>query len=275
MEDVEQMEGGEREENLRTLFSSNVWLTWALMALNILLFLGAWIWGHRLFGNDLLTAKGSREVVMVFYSGMKVTPLVQQGQWWRLLSSAFVHMDMMHIFFNMYGLYAIGPLVERAFGRWKFTLIYLATALLSTLASFWLTELPSGGASGALYGLVGAVLVFGYKSRQELPERVTKQLTRGMLPWVVFGIGIGFLDFANMPMDNAAHIGGLVSGGLLALGLRSRISHSPERRIPEVLIKGCALGMLALTIWSAIGWGQEVFHCLGSLDAYATCYATR
>ena len=130
------------------------------------------------------------------------------------------------------------------------------------------TDAISGGASGAIYGLVGASLLFGVKYRSVLPERVSKALTTGMLPWVVFGIGIGFLDF--LPMDNAAHIGGLLAGAALAWVMPSALeSSSPWRqRAAQAL---AAAGIL-LTVATGVMWAQELGSCASSAEAYKACY---
>lgn len=265
-----------KEVMLARVISQPTPLTWLMLVVNVLLFVGAWLHGEFVLNQGFGLETWALSVGQLsFYTGMKLNPhILEQQQWWRLFSSAFVHMDITHILFNGYGLYSIGPIVERFYGRSRWLVIYLGAAVLSATASMVFSDTPSGGASGALYGLVGALLVLGYKYRSDLPERISRAFTRGMLPWVVFGIGIGFFDF--LPMDNAAHIGGLLTGMACAMVMQSRLVrlNKPDapititHRMVQVFAGGltvAALGAMAL-------WGVEVERCTESRDAYIACY---
>jgi rhomboid protease GluP len=262
-----------REVLLAYVLQAPVRATWGLMGAMIAAWLLAKGWGIYLYEQSpWLSQVGLNAEQAIFLTGMKLNgQITAQGQWWRLASSIFVHMDLMHLIFNAYGLYALGPMVERFYG-WQRTLaLFMGSGVLAALASHLFVAAPSGGASGAVYGLVGALMVFGWRHREALPERVSKVLTTGMLPWTVFGIGIGFFSF--MPMDNAAHIGGLLSGALLAAASRSRLQtprNPVEARAPAAL----ALLSAAVLVWMAAGWGQEAARCAGSGEALAACYVT-
>jgi membrane associated rhomboid family serine protease len=201
---------------------------------------------------------------------MKLPWLVESGQWWRLISSMFVHLDVAHIVFNGYGLYAIGPIIERFYGRARMFAIYMVSGLLAMWASQVMSDVPSGGASGALYGLVGAMLAFGFKYRRQLPERFSRALTTGMLPWVVFGIGIGFLEF--VPFDNSAHIGGLIGGAAVAWVMRSRVARGPGPVWGERVVGAVAGACVVALVVSFMFWAVEVAQCTGSVDALDMCY---
>lgn len=260
-----------REVGLARLLSRPVQVTWLMLGANVILFAAAWFYGEVVLLREFGLPAGVLNVGQLsFFTGMKVTSLVEQGQWWRLLSSAFVHMDIMHMLFNGYGLYVLGPLIEKFYGRARWLIIYVGSALISGLASYLLTDAVSGGASGAIYGLVGASLVFGYKYRAELPERVSRALTSGMLPWVVFGIGVGFFDF--LPMDNAAHIGGLLSGGLIALLMRGAVDRGQASGAGELLVRLIAGASLASLLVAGAFWADEFQRCTTSRDAYLQCY---
>ncbi len=265
-----------REITLARVLSRSTPLSWLFLAINVIFFIGAWVLGEVVLNQDYGFQTWALSVGQLsFYTGMKLNTQIQdQGKWWRLLSSAFVHMDIAHIMFNGYGLYQISPLVERFYGKSRWLVIYLGSSILSALASMWFSDVPSGGASGALYGLVGVMLVLGYKYREDLPERVSRALTRGMLPWVVFGIGIGFLDF--LPMDNAAHIGGLASGIVFALFMQSELVNlaRPDTPTPKTyyLMQALAGALTAATMSAAVLWGLEVDRCTASRDDYIACY---
>lgn len=272
-----------KEIILARILSRRTPLTWILLLINVALFIGAWVFGEKVLHEEFNFQTWNLNVgQLAFYTGMKISEhVLEQGQWWRLISSAFVHMDITHILFNGYGLYVVGPLIERFYGKSRFIVIYFGTAILSALASLFLNDAVSGGASGALYGLVGAMLVLGYKYRSQLPERISRALTRGMLPWVIFGIGIGFFDF--LPMDNAAHIGGLLSGALLALIMKSKLAR-PMLKDEEGHILGSAhtpgdwiarttaAALILLGLGTAVAWSAEVDQCTESRTAYISCY---
>ena len=171
-------------------------------------------------------------IALVNY-GAKVNRLINQdGEWWRFVTPIFLHGSIIHLLFNMYGLWILGPYVERLYGSAKFVVFWILTGIAGVVASyltvrpemhvsslgrflFKAQDVPSVGASGALFGLVGVLFVFGLKFRHELPEGFKRAFGTGMLPIIVINLFIGFLGRGFI--DNAAHLGGLVAGALLAL----------------------------------------------------------
>lgn len=270
-EDAEELRDAHaREMRLRDVLSTGTPLTKILIAVNVVIWVVAFFWGDTLG----IRTPYFNNAQLVLFTGMKVNELVAAGEWWRLISSQFVHLDVMHIAFNAYGLYVLGPMVERFYGWKRFLTLYLAAGTAGALASYFFVSAPSGGASGAIYGLVGVLLVFGVKYRNELPKRVSKALTRGMLPWVAFSIGIGFLD--SLPMDNGAHLGGLFAGGFLVLITRSRLRPEPadkKHRLGDKLAwAGAALALVTL-LWAGANWTMEVSECVtGDRAQYFACY---
>ena len=132
--------------------------------------------------------------------GALVPSMVRAGQWWRLVTFNFLHIGLMHLMFNSSALFSIGPQVEAIFGSKKFVFAYVATGIASGIAS--LLFLPGGtaGASGAIFGLIGLMAVYGYR----LGGSFGRALTRQMLIWAGIGIMFGFFIGAN----NVAHVGG-------------------------------------------------------------------
>src|SRR5690554_2530194 len=259
-----------REKRLGAVLKTPTPLTKILVVTNVLIWVVAFFWGDTLG----IRTPYFNNAQLVLFSGMKVNELVAAGEWWRLVSSQFVHLDVMHIAFNAYGLYVLGPMVERFYGWKRFLTLYLASGTAGALASYYFVSAPSGGASGAIYGLVGVLLVFGVKYRHELPKRVSKALTMGMLPWVAFSIGIGFLD--SLPMDNGAHLGGLFAGGFLVLITRSRLRPEPAdkaRRLGDKLAWAGTIIALITLVWAGANWGAEVSECVtGDRAQYFACY---
>ena len=150
--------------------------------------------------------------------------LVKSGEVWRLLTSAFLHVGLIHLFVNMYSLRVIGPSVEALIGKWKFIFIYLVSSISSSLMSLVFTEsnIVSAGASGAIFGLMGTLLYFGYHYRLYLNDAIKTQI----IPVIVFNLLIGFMISG---IDNGAHIGGLVGGYLatMAIGIKNK-SHKKD-----------------------------------------------
>ncbi len=133
--------------------------------------------------------------------------LVLNGEVFRLIASAFLHGNLIHLIVNMYSLWIIGSQVENYIGRWKFLVIYLLSALMGSLMSIvFLDEYSlSIGASGAIFGLMGSLLYFGYHYRLYLSRTLTSQI----IPIIIINLILGF---ALNGIDNACHIGGLIGG---------------------------------------------------------------
>ena len=134
---------------------------------------------------------------------------VWQGQWWRLLTAVFLHGGLLHIGFNMYVLYSIGPAIEKIYGIPRFLMIYLACGLTSSLMSLVWSGSNSVGASGAIFGLAGAFLAIALRRRSYWDAFGSQ-----MLFFVGINIAIGFSGtFGNV--DNFGHMGGLIGGFIL------------------------------------------------------------
>ena len=140
------------------------------------------------------------------------------GEWWRLLSPVLVHGSLLHLAFNMYFLYLVGPLVEQVYGSARFLVLYLLTAATASLASYLLGGPgPSVGASGALFGLCGVLLVGRVLHRPALQGQQRAMMSQiGGLVVINLVLGFGLNTFGGN-IDNFAHVGGLAGG--LWLGL--------------------------------------------------------
>lgn len=137
---------------------------------------------------------------------------VRNGEVYRLLTSTFMHASILHLVFNMYALFVIGKQVETFLGKSKFLLVYLFSGLTGSLLSCAITNSYSLGASGAIFGLMGSLLYFGYHYRLYLGSVLLGQI----VPVIVINLVIGYL---TPSIDNAAHIGGLVGGLFLSMAL--------------------------------------------------------
>lgn len=151
--------------------------------------------------------------------GAKINALISQGELWRLVTPLLLHAGLLHAGFNLYALYIIGSQAEAFFGRWRFLAVYLVAGMGGILASYLMTAEPSVGASSAIFGLVGALLVFFYRHRRALGEFGRRGLMN-----LLFVAGINLLLGLSPGIDNWGHLGGLVSGGLLAVLLGPDLS---------------------------------------------------
>src|ERR1044072_506973 len=173
------------------------------------------------------------EAVLVTY-GAKLNYLINapNNQWWRFITPMFVHIDILHLVMNMFSLLILGPFVEKLYGSAKFVVFYVVTGIAGTVGSYLTlrpslahgllgsfifrgTDGPAAGASGALFGLVGVLFVFGIKYRRELPEGFKRVFGTGLLPIIFINLFIGFIGRSFI--GNAAHLAGLFTGAALAL----------------------------------------------------------
>ncbi len=176
----------------------------------ILMYVIVGIYGNNFFNFDAnaLAKFGANNIL-----------LIKNGEIYRLLTCAFLHVGLIHLVVNMYSLRVIGPSVEGLIGKGKFVFIYLISAISASLMSlvFVDSNIVSVGASGAIFGLMGALLYFGYHYRLYLNDAIKTQI----IPVILFNLIIGFM----MPgIDNGAHIGGLIGGYLatMAIGIKNK-----------------------------------------------------
>ncbi len=150
-------------------------------------------------------------------------PLVRLGEYYRLFTCMFLHADVIHLFFNCYALYILGPQLESYMGRWKYILIYIFSGIMGSLLSITLSQTPSIGASGAIFGIMGSLLYFGYHYRLYLGGVLKSQL----IPLIVLNLLYGFMLTG---IDNYGHIGGLIGGILItsAVGVKYKSSKSEQ-----------------------------------------------
>jgi rhomboid protease GluP len=153
--------------------------------------------------------------------GAKVNALVVTGDWWRLITATFLHAGLLHIALNGWALYIIGIDLEAFFGRWRFAAVYAIAGLAGSVASFAFTpyEAVGVGASGAIFGLIGALAVFYGINRYLFGKRGTFQFWN-IIVVIVLNLGLGVSGI--FPIDNSAHIGGLIAGAAVGFVLCPR-----------------------------------------------------
>lgn len=147
---------------------------------------------------------------VLVYLGANFAPLIDMGEYYRFITCAFLHGGIMHIALNMYALYAIGPLIEKTYGKSKFTLIYFISAIIASFFSYKFSIGVSMGASGAIFGLLGAALVLSIRMRKVIGEDFKRSIISVILVNVIIGLSISNID-------NFAHLGGLLGGTLVSM----------------------------------------------------------
>jgi len=164
----------------------------------------------------------------VFEWGAKVNELIYQGEWYRLFTATLLHAPTpMHIFFNGYALYVIGMDLEAFTGRGRFFAIYIISALAGSVASLAFSPLSGVGASGAIFGLIGALGVY-YGLHRRLFGRMGQAQFWNIIVVIILNVGLGFSGI--FPIDNAAHIGGLLAGATTGYVLCPRYALGGWRR---------------------------------------------
>lgn len=191
-----------------------------IMALCVIIFLLMYILGN-----------GSENIKTLIMFGANSRILVQRGQVWRLLTSIFLHIGIAHLIVNMYSLYVIGGELECFLGKTKYLLVYLISGIIGSLLSIVMHESISAGASGAIFGLLGSLLYFGYNYRLYLGTILKTQI----IPIILFNLLISFMF---QGIDAYAHIGGLVGGYLatMALGVPGKDNKSDRINGSIVLV---------------------------------------
>ncbi|MGA8342104.1 MAG: rhomboid family intramembrane serine protease [Candidatus Sulfotelmatobacter sp.] len=234
---------------------SSISLTHILFGANIAVFLAM-----ALASGSIMDFSGQ---VMVRF-GANFGPFTLSGQWWRLLTYMFLHGGLMHIAFNMWCLWDLGALCESLYGRWTYAAIYLITGIAAGLASVgWNPGVLSVGASGAIFGLAGALISSFYLGEFSLPSVAIGGTLRSLLFFVGFNVLFGSL----VPgIDNACHAGGLVSG-LIVGALIARVApqhDQPLRRVGILLFTVLIVGGSGLGIQR---WRGSGIHFGSAIDA--------
>ncbi len=221
-------------ESLTELMHSSVSrtpLTHGILLVNVLVFLAMLSQGAGFWHTS---------TVVPLAWGANFGPATQDGQWWRLFTALFIHFGLLHLGMNMWALRDVGRLVERLAGPWRFAALYVGSGVMGNLLSLVVqgNKAVSGGASGAIFGLYGALLVLLWSERRRVDPGEFRWLFGLASIFIVLMLGLGWV----IPgIDNAAHGGGLVAGALLAHALaRSWVLSRPRGWLGPGLA-GCAV----------------------------------
>jgi membrane associated rhomboid family serine protease len=191
--------------------------------------------------------------------GANFGPLTVNGQWWRLFTALFVHFSLLHVLLNMWALWNIGRLSERLFGHGTLPFLYVAAGVLASLTSIaWDPSHSSVGASGAIFGLFGAFLAFLSRQRHQIPTTILRKHWISTSAFVLFNLISGAIQPG---IDNAAHVGGLLSGFVLGLILARPLDREVREIFPikQTVAALAFVAVLAITaVWQVKGIGSQL-----------------
>jgi len=190
--------------------------------------------------------------------GMKVNELIVSGQIWRLITPALLHGSILHLGFNMYALYILGPGLERQYGSGRFLALYLLSGYAGNVISFIFSSSPSLGSSTAIFGLLGAQGIFLYENREVFGQAAQRALMN-----VVVIAGINLVIGLQPGIDNWGHIGGLAGGALFAWlgGPSYRVSSGlfgPSIADERESVDALRAGLAVLAVFSILA-GLKIF----------------
>jgi membrane associated rhomboid family serine protease len=214
---------------VRTALAATAPAVMVLLVTNVLVYMG-----QQLLGFDAVTGRFAQ-----------VPGAIVDGEWYRLLTAMFLHAPnfVLHLLFNMYVLYVYGPYVEQAFGTPRFLVLYLGSGFVASAGSFAFGPCNAigVGASGAIFGVAGALLVFTHNRRR---QQFMANFQRSLL--IFIGLNL-FLGFAIAGIDNVAHIGGLLAGGAIGAGF----DRAGDRALgPQLATAALIIGIgIALVVW--------------------------
>jgi membrane associated rhomboid family serine protease len=173
---------------------------------------------------------------------------IAQGEWWRLITSTLLHGSILHLLFNMYALYWLGPQLERALGHSRFAALYFLSALGGSVASYWFSDLltVSVGASGAIFGLITATIVIGREMRTDVSQLI-----------VLLGINV-VIGFAQPGIDWRAHFGGAVTGAAVAF-----LFTKGTRLNRDKIHRAGLAGIFVLLVLATVTRNSQVLALLG------------
>jgi len=225
----------EKIDKVMNLSGANLYVTYGIIAINVIVFILMAIDGAEIFSvtdGHVHTKWGSN-----------VTALTLSGDWWRLITSTFIHFGIIHLAMNMYALYTVGIYLEPMLGKAKYIAAYLCTGIIAGIISLWwhTDGVNSAGASGAIFGMYGVFLALLFTNL--IPKQMRSALLQSIGIFVVFNIVYGM----RSGIDNAAHVGGLLSG--LVIGFVFYLLLKREDKIAKSNIVLAAI--ISATILSA------------------------
>jgi membrane associated rhomboid family serine protease/tetratricopeptide (TPR) repeat protein len=213
------------------------------------------------FGLEIF-AGGADNTQVLLNLGAAYGPYMRRGEYWRLVMPMFLHGGWLHILGNSYCLYILGPILERVYGYGRYLTIYVAAGMGGAFLSMEVSRNVSVGASGAIFGIAGAMLVTGYVHRDVIPPRWGRAFGRGMIPFIVLNLALGL---SMHGIDNWGHVGGLAIGALLAFVIPPPRHDLPYGEIAEPPSQAIVALPLAVVILSIAATANH-YRTIQSMD---------
>ncbi|MRH43124.1 rhomboid family intramembrane serine protease [Aquibacillus halophilus] len=232
----------ELRESKELFTKGKPFVTYVFLIVNVLLF-------------TLLEMIGSSTSLSTLIKfGAKYNPNIIEGEWWRIISSMFLHIGLLHLFMNMLALYYVGTAVERIYGNIRFIIIYFLAGIVGGIASFAFNPQIAAGASGAIFGLLGALLFFGVNYKKVFFQTMGWNL--------LFVIGLNIVFGLTVPqIDNSAHLGGLF-GGFIA----SSIVFFPKKGKKIVQVSSTVVYLVIICFLVYFGLSNTSNHSSGAIQ---------
>jgi rhomboid protease GluP len=239
-------------------------ISYALMAVNLMLFVVVALSGNQWF-------KISPQLLISF--GGNYSPYTTEGEWWRMVAAIFLHGGIIHLAFNLYALYSFGRIAERLYGAWTFSAIYLLSGIAGSTGTLLRKPVVGVGASGAIFGVIGALLAFLFIDRIFLKVSVRRQLQKN---FAIFSCYALFYGLGKAGIDNAAHLGGFLCGLVLGFSIGEPM-HACKNKVKNGITRvgvGCSCAamivLLVLSYAPRPGYDYEIIFRLNQIVNKAT-----
>lgn len=231
----EQQKQSEEINEVMHFAGSKLYVTYGIIAINVIVFILMAINGAGILSPNAF--------VHIDW-GSNVTVLTLSGDWWRLVTCMFIHFGIIHLAMNIYALYMAGVYLEPMLGKAKFIVAYLCTGVVASIASLWWHKegVNSAGASGAVFGMYGVFLALLFTNL--IPKQIRTALLRSIAVFVVFNLIYGM----KAGIDNAAHVGGLVSGVVIGFVFYPLLKKK-ETGTKRTMMLAAIAGLTALSAW--------------------------
>ena len=237
-EDIIKLSPKTTTEKILSFFSifkptKDYFVTPILVNINIMVFAIMVIYGVNFFAPDT-------ESLILW--GANFRPLTLEGEWWRLLSNCFLHIGVFHLLMNMYALVYIGVLLEPLLGKLRFISAYLITGFMASVISLWWHDLTvSAGASGAIFGMYGVFLAL------LTTDLIEKESRKTLLTSISIFVGYNLIYGLSGGIDNAAHIGGLISGIIVGYVYTISLDEEEDHKLKFKVIGSLASSFLVIS----------------------------
>jgi len=230
-----------------------------LLTANMILYVSSnLVWAQLSGGGLPPDVRASAWNVALLALGANNSYFLMDGEYWRLVTSVFLHGGLLHLLFNCYALMMLAPFIEHLYGPRRFAVLYLVSGVAGMIASAW-WNFPVGvgiGASGAIFGLIGVGVVWGWRRGDAAGQGIKGQL----MQWALYGLVMGFM----FRFDNAAHIGGLLAGAAMALVVSDSEPRSPAvSRLWEAAAWLAALAVVGSFALVALKYQSTLHEVLG------------